>query len=285
VFQGSYSRKVYGSDEPTVGELSSVRQLHFEASTLVIQTYRDMVSHDSTDGAPLRKLPLPEKRARKEAQQARLAGIDMDGELDPAYQLIDACNHQLENAVIYWLAPSKCPKREVEVIAGFKEKPSTLQVENNTVKIGHPGPTVECDTSEIFLMMSQEGLLSFKPGASGKPPLDAVMTRLSFDVRVTQFLLPMQKGQVAKAPNPPKDPTKDDKQLPPPKIPRLATEKAKAKAKARGGPKNKPASLAQFDTRTKFGNACWGFNLEDGCSNKTEKDSKSGWMRCEKGFH
>ena len=315
-----------------------------QVETVNPQTYRDMVSHDSTDGAPLRKLPLPETRARKEAQQARLAGIDMDGELDPAYQLIDACNHQLENAVIYWLAPSKCPKREVEVIAGFKEKPSTLQVENNTVKIGHPGSTVECDTSdslrcqwawmrrglaydqcrmisysvhqkwiqrlldclsqvpppgfsgvtlsqciradkEIFLMMSQEGLLSFKPGASGKPPLDAVMTRLSFDVRVTQFLLPMQKGQVAKAPNPPKDPSKDDKQLPPPKIPRLATEKAKAKAKARGGPKNKPASLAQFDTRTKFGNACWGFNLEDGCSNKTEKDSKSGWMRCEKGFH
>ena len=134
-------------------------------------------------------------------------------------------------------------------------------------------------------MMSQEGLLSFKPGASGKPPLDAVMARLSFDVRVTQFLLPMQRGQVAKAPNPPKDPNKDEKQLPPPKIPRLATEKAKAKAKSRGGPKNKPASLAQFDTRTKFGNACWGFNLEDGCSNKTEKDSKSGWMRCEKGFH
>ncbi|CAE7366831.1 unnamed protein product, partial [Symbiodinium sp. KB8] len=323
------TRKVYGHDEPTVGELSSIRQLHFESSTLVIQTYRDMVTHDSGDGAPLRKLPLPEKRARKESQQARLAGLDMDGELDPSYQLIDACNHQLENAVIYWLAPSKCPKREVEVIAGFKEKPSTLQVENNTVKIGHPGATVECDTSdslkcqwawmrrglaydqcrmisysvhqkwvqrlldclsqvpppgfasvtlsqciradkEIFLMMSQEGLLSFKPGASGKPPLDAVMTRLSFDVRVTQFLLPMQKGQVTKV----QTPTKDDKTLPPPKIPKVATEKAKAKAKARGGPKNKPASLAQYETRTKFGNACWGFNLEDGCSNKTEKAEK-----------
>ena len=33
------TKKVYGHDEPTVGELSSVRQLHFEASTLVIQTY------------------------------------------------------------------------------------------------------------------------------------------------------------------------------------------------------------------------------------------------------
>ncbi|CAE7913363.1 NaCP60E, partial [Symbiodinium sp. KB8] len=134
---------------------------------------------------------------------------------------------------------------------------------------------------EIFLMMSQEGLLSFKPGASGKPPLDSVMTRLSFDVRVTQFLLPMQRGQVTKI----QSTTKDDKPLPPPKIPKVATEKAKAKAKARGGPKNKPASLANYETRTKFGNACWGFNLEDGCSNKTEKDPKSGWLRCEKGLH
>ena len=79
------ARRVFGSEgDPTIGELSSIRQLHFEASTLVIQTYRDMVSQDSSDGAPMRKLPLPEKRARKEVQQARLTGIDMEGELDPS---------------------------------------------------------------------------------------------------------------------------------------------------------------------------------------------------------
>ena len=143
------AKRVFGSEgDPTIGELSSIRQLHFEASTLVIQTYRDMVSQDSSDGAPMRKLPLPEKRARKEVQQARLSGLDIEGELDPAYQLIDACNHQLENTVVYWLAPSKCPKREIEIIAGFKEKPSVLQVENSTVKVGGPSTTIECDTSD-----------------------------------------------------------------------------------------------------------------------------------------
>ena len=301
------ARRVFGSEgDPTIGELSSIRQLHFEASTLVIQTYRDMVSQDSSDGAPMRKLPLPD-------------------------------------TVVYWLAPSKCPKREVEIIAGFKEKPSVLQVENSTVKVGGPSTTIECDTSdslrcqwawqrrglaydqckmisysvhqkwiqrmldclsvvppptfaavtlsqcvradkEMFLLMSQEGLASFKLDASGKPPLDAVMSRLMFDQRINQFLLPMQKSQVVKVPNSPaKDPL--EKPTRPQKIPRVATEKAKAKAQARGGPKNKPASLSQCETRTKFGNACWGFNLEDGCSNKTEKDPKSGWMKCEKGLH
>ncbi|CAE7226396.1 NaCP60E [Symbiodinium sp. CCMP2592] len=342
------TKKVFGSGDgdPTVGELSCIRQLHFEASTLVIQTYRDMVSHESTDGAPMRKLPLPEKRAREESQQARLAGLELEGELDPAYQLVDACNHQLEHSVIYWLAPSKCPKRELEVIAGFKEKPSVLQVEQNTVKLGGPSTTIECDASdalrcqwawqrrglaydqcrmisynvhqkwvqklldclsivpppnfaavtlsqcvradkEMFLLMSQEGLASFKQDASGKLPLDAVMSRLMYDQRIGQFLLPMQKTQVQRVPG---VPSKDSEKPgppdgPPPKVPRVATEKAKAKAKARGGPKNKPASLAQYETRTKFGNACWGFNLEDGCSNKTEKDPKSGWMKCEKGLH
>ena len=137
---------------------------------------------------------------------------------------------------------------------------------------------------EMFLLMSQEGLLSFKPGASGVPPLDAVMSRLAFDQRITQLLLPMQKSQVVKtAPNKDKD---DSKPPPPPhKVPRVASEKAKAKAKARGGPKNKPSSLAAYDTKTKFGNACWAFNLEDGCANKTEKDPKSGYQRCEKGLH
>ena len=249
------AKRVFGSEgDPTIGELSSIRQLHFEASTLVIQTYRDMVSQDSSDGAPMRKLPLPEKRARKEVQQARLSGLEMEGELDPAYQLIDACNHQLENTVVYWLAPSKCPKREIEIIAGFKEKPSVLQVENSTVKVGGPSTTIECDTSdslrcqwawqrrglaydqckmisysvhqkwvqrmldclsvvppptfaavtlsqcvradkEMFLLMSQEGLASFKLDASGKPPLDAVMSRLMFDQRIISFCFPCRRAR------------------------------------------------------------------------------------------
>ena len=125
---------------------------------------------------------------------------------------------------------------------------------------------------ELFLLMSQENLSSFKPGSSGDPPLDALMGRLMYDVRIGQFLLPLPKGTSAavassggggesRAPN-----LKRGSQTQAP------SGKAKAKAKARGGPKNKPASLASFDTRSKHGNLCWGFNLEDGCENKVEKD-------------
>ena len=47
--------------------------------------------------------------------------------------------------------------------------------------------------------MSQENLRSFKPGSSGELPLDALMGRLMYDVRIGQFLLPLPKGTGAAA--------------------------------------------------------------------------------------
>ena len=335
------TNKVYGTSSPSLGDLSSVRQMHFEATTLVVQTYKELVTQESSEST-LRKLPLPEKRARRESQVKRLAGLSLEGELDPAFQLIDACNHQMETSIIYWLAPSKCPKRESEVIAGFKEKPSTLQVEQNVVKLQHAPQNLECDASdslkcqwawqrrglaydqcgmithsvhqrwiqklldslstmpppgyapitlaqciradkEMFLLMSQENLPSFKPGGTGEKPLDALMARLMYDVRVSQFLLPLPKGQThpgaLAAGSEAKGGLRRGNRASAP------SGKSKAKAKARGGPKNKPASLAGFDTRSKFGNLCWRFNLEDGCSNQTEKDPKCGFQKCPKGLH
>ena len=334
------TNKVYATSTPSLGDLSSVRQMHFEATTLVVQTYKELVTQESSEST-LRKLPLPEKRARRETQVKRLAGLSIEGELDPAFQL-NARNHQMETSIIYWLAPSKCPKRESEVIAGFKEKPSTLQVEQNIVKLQHAPQNIECDATdslkcqwawqrrglaydqcgmishsvhqkwvqklldslstmpppgyaqitlaqciradkEMFLLMSQENLASFKPGPGGVLPLDTLMSRLMYDVRVSQFLLPLPKGQVHGIPVPGNEAKGNGLK----RGGRASTPsaKAKAKAKARGGPKNTPASLANFETRTKFGNLCWGFNLEDGCSNQTEKDPKSGFQKCVKGLH
>ena len=332
--------KVYATGAPSLGDLATVRQLHFEATTLVIQTYKELVHQESAESS-MRKLPLPEKRARRESQIKRLAGLSIEGELDPSFQLIDSCNHQMETSIIFWLAPSKCPKRETEVLAGFREKPSTLQVEQNVVKLGQGPQALECDTSdslkcqwawmrtglaydqcnmishathqkwvqrlldslsttpppgysaislsqciradkELFLLMSQENLSSFKAGVGGVLPLDTLMNRLMYDVRVSQFLLPLPKGSAAGSGG---DISRTPGLKRPGGKPQGPSGKAKAKARTRGGPKNKPASLANFDTRSKHGNLCWGFNLEDGCENKTEKDPKSGFQKCAKGLH
>ena len=132
----------------TLGQTATLRHLHFESTTLVIQTYKELVSHDSGEGINVRRMPAAEKRARLESQQSRLAGISISGELEPSFQLLDAANQIYETGVMLWLPPSKCSKRESEIAAGLKDKASTIQVENNVVKVGPANIHVETDVSD-----------------------------------------------------------------------------------------------------------------------------------------
>ncbi|CAE7894239.1 unnamed protein product, partial [Symbiodinium necroappetens] len=143
----AFSSKVYGAD-PTMGQTAVLRHLHFEATTLVVQTYRDLVTHDPSDPSFTRKVPVPEKRARLEGQRKRLSGMELTGELEPSHQLLDMINQQYESGVITWVPASKCAKREAEILAGGKDKGSLLQVEQNVIKVGQGEPHVACDVSD-----------------------------------------------------------------------------------------------------------------------------------------
>ena len=106
----------------------------------------------------MRRMPAAEKRARLESQQSRLSGISITGELEPSYQLLDAANQIHETGVLLWLPPSKCSKRETEIAAGLKEKSSTIQVENNVIKVGPSNIHVETDVSDSLRVQSPRGL-------------------------------------------------------------------------------------------------------------------------------
>ncbi|CAE7219633.1 unnamed protein product [Symbiodinium microadriaticum] len=143
----AFSVRVYGSD-PTMGQTAVLRHLHFEATTLVVQTYRDMVTHDPSDLSHTRKVPVPEKRARLDMQRRRLTGMEISGELEPSHQLLDLINQQYESGIITWVPASKCSKREAEILAGGKDKGSLLQVEQNVIKVGQGEPQIACDVSD-----------------------------------------------------------------------------------------------------------------------------------------
>ena len=58
--------KVFGG-EVTLGQTSSLRRLHFEATTLIVATLNEQVKSDSSDpGSLVKKLPAAEKQARLE---------------------------------------------------------------------------------------------------------------------------------------------------------------------------------------------------------------------------
>ena len=130
------AQRVFGAN-PTVGQMSAIRRIHFESTMLVVSTIKEKVTSDGAEkGDATKRIPLAEKKQRREDQLARLSGITMTGELDPSHMLLDLANQIHESGVIVWLAPSKCSKRDDEVQMSLKDSKSSVQVENSQLKVG-----------------------------------------------------------------------------------------------------------------------------------------------------
>ena len=91
--------KVYGT--PTFGQLALLRKLHFEATTLMVDSIKEQVKSDSSDQTSLHKrLPAAEKQSRLENQSKRLAGLRIVGELSPSHQLLDLTHSMVKTGVL-----------------------------------------------------------------------------------------------------------------------------------------------------------------------------------------
>lgn len=146
-----FASSLNGGVDLSISELARLRRLHFEAATLVVGHLKSQVSGDiQTDGG--RKLPQAEKAARLLDQKARLNGLQIRGELHPSHALIDLVANMVETSSILWIPPSKCTKRDAEVQSSLKEKPSTVTVEQQTLKLAASEPNIKADTqSDIQL--------------------------------------------------------------------------------------------------------------------------------------
>ena len=126
--------------------LSRFRRLHFEAQTLVVAHLKSQITNDPVSDAP-KKLPQAEKVARLEDQKRRLTGLEIKGELQPSYTLLDLAASIADSGAIIWIPPSKCSKRDSEVQGSIKEKPQTLIVEQQTVRMATAEQKINVDTS------------------------------------------------------------------------------------------------------------------------------------------
>ncbi|MEM1007958.1 MAG: hypothetical protein AAGJ35_03040 [Myxococcota bacterium] len=132
--------------DPSIKLLSGMKRLHFEASAIVLAELKAKTTSD-TLGGTIRKLPAADKAARLREQEARLNGLQIRGELQPSYALIDLVAGILENDCIVWIPPSKCSKRDAEIQNTMKEKPAVLSLEQQLVKVAASEPAVVVDTS------------------------------------------------------------------------------------------------------------------------------------------
>ena len=147
----AFATEINGFVEPSITMMALLRRLHFEAVTMVVAHLKTNVAIDAgTEGG--RKLPPVEKVARLNEQQARLRGITIKGELQPSYALIDIIAGIHDSGSIVWVPPSKCTKRDSEVQQSLKEKPTTLTVEQQTLRLTAGEPKIKADTSNELLM-------------------------------------------------------------------------------------------------------------------------------------
>ena len=140
-----FAMRIFGASPP-LGKVASLRDLHFEATTYVVQAFRDAVSSEGAD-TQVKKIPMPERQARATDQQQRLVGIAISGELQPSHALVDKCNTIYENGTLVWIPQSACSKRDSEKALGISEKSPILQLEKDSFKLAAPPLKVNVDVS------------------------------------------------------------------------------------------------------------------------------------------
>ena len=130
---------------------------------------------------------------------------------------------------------------------------------------------------ELFTILSQETHGSSKPDVRGVSPLDARVTALMTDPRVTVFMLPLPSSQKAIKEDIDRNTTKDDAGavIKPPRV---------KKAKKARAEKACPEEPKKYKMNYAHGRICWAFNLKGGCSLSTQKQDGKPAM-CNKGYH
>ena len=105
----------------TLDELALARRLWYESHAVVVQDMRGRVTCTDTDGP--KKMPPAERAARLVAQQNKLAGIVIAGDLEPSFALLDKVVQMYEQDQLSYVGPDECSSRAQEIV-GIKRDPS-----------------------------------------------------------------------------------------------------------------------------------------------------------------
>ena len=140
-----FTTNLNGGVEVSIAVFAQLRRIHFEASAIVVAELKSRVTSDAV--TEVRKLPIAEKTARLQDQEARLKGVRIRGELQPSYALVDLAANIKDTNVIVWIPPSKCTKRDTEVQSAQKEKPINLSLEQQMIKLTSQETSTAADTS------------------------------------------------------------------------------------------------------------------------------------------
>eukprot|EP00435_Cladocopium_sp_Y103_P008039 s5736_g2.t1 len=127
-----WARQVNNDVAPTLGELASLRRLHFESEIVATSVLRSNV--ESTDQTTPKTIPLAERSARLTELKNRLQGLSIQGSGEPSHALLDEACNQYETKVLRHIDPVRCTSRETEVVSSKTHKHLKLDASTLTVK-------------------------------------------------------------------------------------------------------------------------------------------------------
>lgn len=159
--------KIVGQRPPD-NEVALYRRLFFESFTLVQADLK--LKLERCEDAPARKLAVPERAHRYRVQAAKLAGLSLRGELEPADSLVDEAVSQHDDNRVRYIKWDKLLKREQEM-EGIKKFDALTTRRDGTVKVGSTEELPAADTSSEYLLRNallrrglaydQAGLIDF----------------------------------------------------------------------------------------------------------------------------
>ena len=97
----------------SLADSAALKRLLFESHTLVMASLKEQVV--APDSAATRKVPPTERDSKMQNVKATLAGLLIEGPLDPGHSLLDSCAQMQFTNEIKYLAPERCVSRMHEV--------------------------------------------------------------------------------------------------------------------------------------------------------------------------
>ena len=113
------------------GQLACLRRLWYEAHAVSLSDIRART--ETTEDSPARRLPIPERASRLASQQIRLAGVLIEGPLEPSHGLIDYVFGLKEAETLRYVDPAKCTSRAMELVGVKKQSGIKVNAQGQVV--------------------------------------------------------------------------------------------------------------------------------------------------------
>lgn len=153
----AWARDLNNGVAPSMGELASLRRLHFEAEVVITAALKSAVEAPSQDTP--KPIPHAERTARLNDIRARLGGISISGANEPSHALLDDCCQQFEQRTLTYIEPSRCTSRENEISHAKANKKLKLDGSSLTVHESKTVPDESVSTTfNLSLCLLRRGI-------------------------------------------------------------------------------------------------------------------------------